>query len=83
MKSPGFLPSTDPEGFDREAFHQRLPGEVLEFLDGALRLEAVPGLFRGDRSEAHPIRPSFAQVGGVLPGAGADIPAKKTLGCGG
>jgi predicted dienelactone hydrolase len=37
MKNPRFLPSTDPEGFDREAFHARLPGEVLEFLDKILK----------------------------------------------
>ncbi len=37
MRNPGFLPSTDPPGFDREAFHETLPGEVLEFLDEALR----------------------------------------------
>jgi predicted dienelactone hydrolase len=33
MKSPNFLPSTDPEGFDREAFHQELPLEILDFLE--------------------------------------------------
>ena len=33
MKSPNFLPSTDPEGFDREQFHKQLPTEILEFLD--------------------------------------------------
>jgi len=37
MKSASFLPSTDPEGFDREKFHQWLPGEVLEFLDERLK----------------------------------------------
>jgi len=37
MKNPSFLPSTDPEGFDREEFHQWLPGEVLGFLDDWLR----------------------------------------------
>jgi predicted dienelactone hydrolase len=37
MKRPDFRPSTDPEGFDRDKFHEQLPGEVLEFLDGALR----------------------------------------------
>lgn len=35
MKSPSFLPSTDPPGFDREAFHERLHAELLEFLAGA------------------------------------------------
>jgi predicted dienelactone hydrolase len=37
MKNPSFLPSTDPEGFDRESFHASLPGEVLEFLDDWLK----------------------------------------------
>jgi predicted dienelactone hydrolase len=37
MKNPGFRPSMDPEGFDREAFHRHLPGEVLEFLDEKLK----------------------------------------------
>jgi predicted dienelactone hydrolase len=36
MRNLGFLPSTDPEGFDRERFHQRLPGEILEFLNDQL-----------------------------------------------
>ncbi len=33
MRNPNFLPSTDPEGFDREQFHKLLPTEVLEFLN--------------------------------------------------
>lgn len=37
MRSPGFLPSTDPAGFDREKFHEELPGEVLEFLERRLK----------------------------------------------
>ncbi len=37
MKSAGFPPATDPEGFDREKFHQVLPGEVLEFLNRHLK----------------------------------------------
>jgi predicted dienelactone hydrolase len=37
MRNSGFLPSTDPEGFDREKLHERLPGEILEFLDGTLK----------------------------------------------
>ncbi|MFY9826470.1 MAG: alpha/beta fold hydrolase [Thermoanaerobaculia bacterium] len=37
MRSAGFLPSTDPEGFDREAFHERLSAELLEFLDKKLK----------------------------------------------
>ena len=36
MKNPSFRPSTDPEGFDRERFHEQLPGEVLQFLDQRL-----------------------------------------------
>ncbi len=36
MRNPRFLPSTDPEGFDREKLHERLPGEILEFLDERL-----------------------------------------------
>ncbi|KYF55858.1 alpha/beta hydrolase [Sorangium cellulosum] len=37
MRSPGFLPATDPPGFDREAFHRRLERDVLGFLDASLR----------------------------------------------
>jgi len=37
LRNPTFLPSTDPEGFDREAFHAQLPGEVLRFLDRVLK----------------------------------------------
>jgi predicted dienelactone hydrolase len=37
MRNASFLPSTDPEGFDREKFHERLPVEVLEFLDQRLK----------------------------------------------
>lgn len=33
MRNPSFLPATDPEGFDREKFQERLAAEVLEFLD--------------------------------------------------
>lgn len=33
MKNLNFLPSTDPEGFDREAFHKILPEEILSFLN--------------------------------------------------
>ncbi len=36
MISPDFLPSQDPEEFDRVAFHQRLAVEVAEFLGGLL-----------------------------------------------
>jgi predicted dienelactone hydrolase len=37
MRNPNFLPSTDPEGFDRERFHEWLPGEVRDYLDGRLK----------------------------------------------
>jgi predicted dienelactone hydrolase len=37
MRNPGFLPSTDPAGFDREKLHERLPGEVLDFLDERMK----------------------------------------------
>ncbi|MFW2488758.1 alpha/beta hydrolase family protein [Clostridium chromiireducens] len=36
MKSAKFLPSTDPEGFDREEFHAELPKEILTYLDEKL-----------------------------------------------
>ncbi len=36
MKSAKFLPSTDPEGFDREEFHKQLPKDILEFLNDKL-----------------------------------------------
>lgn len=38
INSPTFHPSTDPEGFDRGAFHQTLPGEVLAYLDRHLKM---------------------------------------------
>jgi len=37
MRSSKFPPSTDPEGFDRERFHDTLNAEVVAFLDGTLR----------------------------------------------
>jgi predicted dienelactone hydrolase len=37
MKNPDFLPSTDPEGFDREEFHKQLPVEILKFLNDKLK----------------------------------------------
>ena len=37
MKSPTFLPSTDPDGFDREEFHRQLPKEILNFLNDKLK----------------------------------------------
>ncbi|AUX33883.1 alpha/beta fold hydrolase [Sorangium sp. Soce836] len=33
MRTPGFLPACDPAGFDREAFHRKLPQDVRAFLD--------------------------------------------------
>ena len=36
MQRPGFLPATDPDGFDRERFHAQFPATVHEFLTGAL-----------------------------------------------
>lgn len=32
MRTPSFLPSQDPPGFDREHFHEMLNAEVLDFL---------------------------------------------------
>lgn len=37
MNSPQFLPSTDPEGFERSVFHQQLPMEILHFLNSKLK----------------------------------------------
>ena len=37
LRSMGFLPTTDPAGFDREAFHEVLPVEIRAFLDGVLQ----------------------------------------------
>ncbi len=36
MSNPNFLPSTDPEGFDRVAFHKKLAPEILAFFIGNL-----------------------------------------------
>ena len=36
MKNAGFLPSNDPEGFDRERFHTQLPINILDFLNNEL-----------------------------------------------
>ncbi|XXX72111.1 alpha/beta fold hydrolase [Sorangium sp. So ce134] len=33
MRTPDFLPASDPAGFDREAFHRRLPHDVRAFLE--------------------------------------------------
>ncbi|MBF0501708.1 MAG: alpha/beta fold hydrolase [Candidatus Riflebacteria bacterium] len=37
MRNAKFLPSTDPNGFDREKFHEQLPAEILSFLDKQLK----------------------------------------------
>jgi predicted dienelactone hydrolase len=37
MRNAGFTPSVDPEGFDRETFHEKLNAELLDFFDGTLR----------------------------------------------
>jgi predicted dienelactone hydrolase len=37
MRSSKFPPSSDPEGFDRDKFHDTLNAEVLAFLDRTLR----------------------------------------------
>ena len=36
IKNPKFLPSIDPEGFDREKFHFQLPKDILYFLNNKL-----------------------------------------------
>ena len=36
MKSPTFLPSTDPAGFDRGQFHTQLPVDICKFLQEKL-----------------------------------------------
>jgi predicted dienelactone hydrolase len=44
LKKARFPPANDPQGFDREAFHERLPGEVRSWLDDALAQAAeLPG----------------------------------------
>ena len=37
LKAGGFAPTQDPEGFDREAFHEQLPEEIRQFLDRNLK----------------------------------------------
>lgn len=37
MKRPDFLPSVDPDGFDREAFHKELPRQIHAFLKQAFQ----------------------------------------------
>ena len=36
MKNPNFLPSTDPDGFDREKFQKQLMKDILDFLNDKL-----------------------------------------------
>lgn len=36
MRSASFPPAMDPEGFDREKFHERLHAELLELLQRTL-----------------------------------------------
>lgn len=38
MRNPNFPPSWDPDGFDRDAFHEELPQMILGFLDGTLKV---------------------------------------------
>jgi len=38
MRNPKFLPSTDPEGFEREKFHAQLPKDILAYLNEKLYL---------------------------------------------
>ena len=47
LRSMGFLPTTDPEGFDREAFHEVLPEEIREFLDNSMQRVPVSGQAAG------------------------------------
>jgi predicted dienelactone hydrolase len=42
LKKARFPPANDPAGFDREAFHERLPGEVRRWLDDAWARAAEP-----------------------------------------
>ncbi|WP_438009266.1 alpha/beta fold hydrolase [Sorangium sp. So ce321] len=42
LRTPGFLPATDPPGFDREAFQRQLQEDVRGFLDASLRWSASP-----------------------------------------
>ena len=37
MRNANFLPSTDPEGFDRDEFHEQLPIEILQYLEEKLK----------------------------------------------
>lgn len=37
LKAGGFAPTLDPEGFDRAAFHEKLPEDIRQFLDRHLK----------------------------------------------
>lgn len=41
MRKPEFRPSTDPAGFDRDAFHQQLPAEIFIFLNVNLNRDKI------------------------------------------
>ncbi len=43
MHHPGFAPAQDPSGFDREGFHQRFPGHILEWIEGVRRARGALG----------------------------------------
>lgn len=45
LQSPNFPPSTDPEGFDRAAFHEQLPLEILDFLNEKLNFKWIAAEF--------------------------------------
>jgi predicted dienelactone hydrolase len=50
LKKARFPPANDPDGFDREAFHERLPDAVRSWLDEALAQAAEPPSSAGSRS---------------------------------
>ncbi|MCB5190992.1 alpha/beta hydrolase [Methylobacillus arboreus] len=41
IKNGGALPTTDPEGFDREQFHEQLKQEILAYLNRKLKAEPI------------------------------------------
>jgi predicted dienelactone hydrolase len=43
MTNPGFPPSPDPEGFDRESFHVEMNAGIVAFLNSVMLNPAVPG----------------------------------------
>jgi predicted dienelactone hydrolase len=42
-QNKNFPPSQDPDGFDREAFHETLKAEVLVFFNKQLKIKAIIG----------------------------------------